>query len=211
MPTQTTTMNTRKQAVQKLKLAWPYIVTECRQVLGSELHYQAIVYHCLRLYGEVPLSQIGMNVKIGIIGPTSELLKKLDAKRHLDYQGMVEPIPDVCLFSSKVGSDWRRRNHDKTLVTLLLAIELKASERKNGRLRSGEIISDIEKLAAHCQEAKARDAGFIPVVMVIDTAPDESERMLLTSRDLAMAKAKELSVGFMYLSPTEEFSILPRV
>jgi hypothetical protein len=197
MPIQPGLMNTREQAKEKLNMAWPYIVDECRKVLGSELHYQAIVYHCLRQYGEVAIGQIGMNVKIGIINPKTEFYKSLDARRQMDYQGMVEPIPDVCLFMSKVGSDWRRRKHKKTLASLLLAIEIKASERRDGRLHSGEIIFDIKKLAALRQEAHGR---LLPVVMIIDTAKKMAERM--TPYDLlkTMEQAKEFDVALMYVS-----------
>lgn len=131
----------------KLKLiaAWPHIVTECRQVLGSELHYQAVVYHCLRAHAQVPLAQIGMNVKMMITSPVSDLFRELETKKHEDFRGGFEPIPDVCPFSPRVGADWRRRNNEVTLSSLLLAIEVKASERQNGRLRCGEIVNDIKK------------------------------------------------------------------
>ena len=78
------------------------MVAECRRVLGSELHYQAVIYYCLRLHGEVPLEQLGMNVKIWIDNPVSELFRKLDLKKHEDYRGSFEPIPDVCLVSTHV-------------------------------------------------------------------------------------------------------------
>lgn len=203
-------VNTPEHAVQKLVRAWPFIVAECRQVLGSELHYQAVVYHCLRRHGEVPLGQLGMNVKMWIDRPVSELFQKLDAKKHEDYGGGFEPIPDVCLFSPHVAADWRRRNRDKTMAALLLAIEIKASEREAKRLLPDEIIKDITKIAAHRQEAKARGSSFFPVMMVIDTAPDPSERMTSESLSESEAKAQELSVGFMYVSPSSEINTLRR-
>lgn len=61
-------MQTGMQAVDALKQAWPQIVAQSRAVLASELHYQAIIHHCLRMYGDVPHEQIGMNVKIWIPG-----------------------------------------------------------------------------------------------------------------------------------------------
>lgn len=196
-------METIQEASLKLIAAWPHIVTECRLAFGSELYYQAVVYHCLRVHGPVPASQLGMNVKMRIKNPVSDLFKKLDARKHKDFHGGFEPIPDVCLFSSCVGADWRRRNHEITLSSLLLAIEIKASERHNGRLRVGEIVDDIEKLSAHRQEAIARGSSFLPVMMVIDTAPEPAERMTpIGLRDSQLA-ARELAVGFMYVSPTD--------
>lgn len=201
-------MNTPEQAAIQLCRAWPHIVRECRQVLGSELHYQAIVYHCLRQYGEVAIGQIGMNVKMWIDDPISKLFQQLDAKKDKRFGGGFEPIPDVCLFSPEVASDWRRRKNEKTLAALLLAIEIKASERKGGRLRAGEICFDTMKLAAHRQEAEARGTTFLPVMMVIDTAPTLSERMTSTGLNEAMAKANELEVAFLYVSATQAINTL---
>ena len=197
-------MQTIHDATAALEAAWPEIVKQSREVLGSELFYQALVYHCLRSHGKVPIGQLGMNVKMRISNPVSPLFQKLDSKKHKDYQGAFEPIPDVCLFSPDVNADWRRRSRAKTLSSLLLAIEIKASERDKGRLRIGEIKTDIEKLAAHHEEARAQGYSFLPVVMVIDTAPDENERMTSQSLKTAQGLAAELAVGFMYLSPKNE-------
>jgi len=90
-----------------------------------------------------------MNVKMWIDNPVSELFRELDLKKHEDYRGGFEPIPDVCLFSPDVEADWQRRKCDKTLAALLLATEVRVSERNDGRLRYGEIIRDITKIAAH--------------------------------------------------------------
>lgn len=202
-------MQTIHDAAAALEAAWPEIVKQCREALGSELFYQALVYHCLRAHGQVPIGQLGMNVKMRISKPVSELFKQLDMRKHQDYRGGFEPIPDVCLFTSHVNADWRRRNRVKTLSSLLLAIEIKASEREKGRLRIGEIRSDIEKLAAHHEEARSKGYSFLPVVMVIDTATDKDERMTTKSLEEAQAIAAELAVGFMYLSPTTEIRTLP--
>jgi hypothetical protein len=76
-----------------------------------------------------------------------------------------------------------------------MATEVKASEPHDGRLRVGEIVQDIEKLAAHSQETKARDSSFLPVAMDKDSATDAAERMTPDSlRDL-QAAARELVVG----------------
>ena len=143
-----------------------------------------------------------MNVKMRIADPVSDLFKQLDARKHDDFRGGFEPIPDVCLFSSRVGANWRRRKREITLTSLLLAIEVKASERHKGRLRVGEIVKDIEKLAAHYQETKARGSSLLPVVMVIDTARDKIECMTTESLRDSQAAARELAVGFMYVSQT---------
>lgn len=201
-------VNSPEDAVQRLVRAWPFIVAECREVLGSELHYQAVVYHCLRHHGEVPLRQLGMNVKMWIENPVSELFRELDLKKHEDYRGGFEPIPDVSLFLPSVEADWRRRKRKETLASLILAIEVKASERNKGRLGPGEIIRDITKVAAHREEAKARGSSFSPVMMVIDTAKDLSERMTSESVSRSEARARELSVGFMYLSPSDDINTL---
>jgi len=201
-------MDTVQDATEKLLAAWPHIVTECRLALGSELYYQALVYHCLRTHGAVPARQLGMNVKMWIANPVSDLFKQLDAKKDQRFRGGFEPIPDVCLFSSLVAGDWRRRNREITLASLLLAIEIKASERHNGRLRCGEIIDDIFKLSAHRQEAQARGSTFLPVVMVIDTAPDAAERMTPESLVESQKVSSEFNVGFLYISPTDAICTL---
>lgn len=124
-------------------------------MLGSEQHYQAMVYHCLRLYGKVPLQQLAMNVKIWILHPTTEWFKQLDERKHPDYQGGFEPIPEVVLFSTGINKDWRRRNNGNTAKNILLAVEIKASERKGNRLRAGEISKDMKKLHALREEVRA--------------------------------------------------------
>ncbi len=179
-------------------------------MLASELHYQAMVYYCLRKEGRVPLGQIGMNVKMWIDSPVSDLFKLLDRKKHIDFQGGFEPIPDVCLFSSSVDGDWRRRKRKKTLSSLLVAIEVKASERKNGRLRSGEVINDIKKLAAHRAEAEARGSTFLPIMMVIDTAPEKVEQMTASSLAASEAAAQENGVEFLYVSKDKTINTLGR-
>ncbi|MBA2491650.1 MAG: hypothetical protein H0V34_08095 [Gammaproteobacteria bacterium] len=110
-----------------------------------------------------------------------------------------EPIPGV-LFSPDIAGDWRRRSSKSTLKALLLAIEIQASERAQSWLRSGEIMRDIEKLAAHVEEANARKTNFAPVMLVIDTAPDPVERMTHTGLKQSMNHAAALPVGFMYIS-----------
>ena len=196
-------MNNQTDAKGIFKKTWPHIVRECRQVLGSELHYQAMIYHCLRQTGKVPIDQIGMNVKMWIDHPKTKLFRMYDGEKHPDFQGGFEPIPDVVLFKPSVNRDWRRRNHENTLRKMLMTIEVKASERNEGRMRPGELISDIEKLEALRQEVRLRDASVVPVMLIIDTAPDEEERMVPGSLDQVCDFAKSVDVGLFYLSPKE--------
>lgn len=86
--------------------------------MGSELHYQAVIYHCLRSVGKVHPGQLGMNVKIWISDAVSDL-----------FRGGREPIPDLVIFSPDIAGDFRRRNYANTLRRMLLAAEIKVSER----------------------------------------------------------------------------------
>ncbi|MDP9485653.1 MAG: hypothetical protein M3Q49_07695, partial [Actinomycetota bacterium] len=95
-------MDNSRESVEILLKAWPTIVLECRATLGSELFYQAVVYHNLRQAG-APLLQIGMNVKMQIDEPVSKLFRELDLRKHEDFRGGFEPIPDVALFSPTVS------------------------------------------------------------------------------------------------------------
>lgn len=183
---------------------WPKIIEECRQVLGSELHYQAMLYHCFRNHGQVPIDQLGMNVKQWISPPTTQLFKKLNEKRHPSYQGGFEPIPDLAFFSPDIQGDWRRRNRENTLRHIIGAIEVKASERAKGRLGPKEITDDIEKLAAHREEVKHLGGDMAAIMMVIDTAPTENERMKNWSLDHAFTSANNEGVAMLYLSPDAE-------
>jgi hypothetical protein len=87
-------------------------------VLGSELHYHAMIYHSLRTVGNVPLGQLGMNVKMWIDDPVSELFLTLDRRKHQNYQGGFEPIPDVVIFNPSINLDWRRRNRKEILLNM---------------------------------------------------------------------------------------------
>lgn len=189
------------EALARLAKAWPLIVQECRQVLGGELHYQAVVYHCLRLAG-VPAKQLGMNVKQYITDPITADFKTRVARSHPDFQQGFEPIPDVVLFAPEVAGDWRRRRHEFTAQHMLAIIEVKASERAGSRLRLGEISSDIRKLAAHRDELAHRGFVVTPVMMVIDVAPETAERMTEAARERAKQHAIENAVSWMYCSPT---------
>lgn len=194
-------MKTQTDAQRALHRAWPLIVRECRQVLGSEQHYQAVVYHCLRTAARVPIKQLGMNVKMWIERPRAKFFRVLDVRKHEDYRGGFEPIPDVVFFAPAIRGDWRRRQCDETLKQMIGAIEIKASERDQNRLQKGEIIRDIEKLAAHRQEKKHRHhRGFYAAIMVIDTAPNEEERVTGDGLAAIESAAVAADVEFFYLS-----------
>ena len=79
-------------------------------MFGSELYYLAVLYHCLRMHGKVPPGQLGMNVKNYITAVVSEYFRKLNEETHPDYRGGFEPIPDVVIFRTGIGGDFRRRN-----------------------------------------------------------------------------------------------------
>lgn len=197
-------ITTTDDACQALASAWPIITRECRAVLAGELHYQAMVYHALRIAG-APLGQVGMNVKQMIRDPKTEVFQTLMGKRHEDYRAGVEPIPDVVLFAEGIAGDWRRRNSEATLQAMLLAIEIKASERDRRSLTYAEIRWDIRKMAAQRDEVSARyGRKFIPVMMVIDVAPQETERMSMAVRARCCELASELMVDWYYLGPEEE-------
>jgi hypothetical protein len=204
-------MKTQTGALSALMRAWPPFAAECRSVLGSELHYQALLYHRLRAHGRVPSTQLGMNVKIWITDVVSEYFRMLDERKHPEYRGGFEPIPDVVIFRPEINGDWRRRNREKTLRQMLMAIEVKASERKGSRLRAGEIVDDIFKLEALRIEARHRGADMLPAVVTIDTAPEANERMTPEARRLTETAARKREVCLLYVSPSEESKVLPDV
>ena len=199
------------EAVQALERAWPPFVAECRAELASELHYQAVLYHCLRTHGGVPPGQLGMNVKVWITGVVSEEFRRRDLRKAEGYRGGFEPIPDAVIFAPEVAGDFRRRNRENTLRSMLLAVEVKASEREGKRLRPGEIVEDVVKLEALGIEARHRGSDVLGAVVVVDTAPDAEERMTPHGRAEVEDAARERGVGIFYLSPAAETASTPRV
>lgn len=198
---------TPEEAYAAFSGAWKEISRECCEVLGSELHYQAMIYYALRAMGPVPRDQLGMNVKIWLKGARTSLYKKLDKLKHPDYQGGYEPIPDVAIFHEDINKDWRRRNYKETAKHLLLAVEVKASERELKRLYPAEIIRDIEKLNALRAELRWRGHHtIVPVMVVIDTAPEPEERMTEDSFKVVMEHATTLNVPLFYCGPTGCFA-----
>ncbi|WP_144037205.1 hypothetical protein [Sphingomonas sp. TZW2008] len=195
------------QAKQLVVRAWPQIVAETREQLGGELHYQAVAYHCLRQAG-VPARQMGMNVKQWIDAPISSLFQAWDQKKKEAFRGGFEPVPDIVLFKPEVAGNWQRRNAEATIANMLMAIEVKASERANGRLSVAEIVRDIAKLAAHREEIEHRGHAMTPVMMVIDVASDARERMRAKDVDYCAARAAEQQVGWMYVSPDADACVI---
>ena len=202
-------IETPETAREALEAAWPQIQEECLSVLGSELHYQAMIYHALRTSGNVPLRQLGMNVKQSIRETQTELFKARSLQNQPGYQEGFEPIPDVVIFSAAVDGDWRRRSASRTLRCMLAAIEVKASERAGKRLAPGEILGDIRKLAAHREEVQYLGTDFYPVMLVVDSAREPSERMTDYSLREARGVAQALSVEWRYLSPTDSHVLAP--
>lgn len=190
-----------------LQSAWPAIVEECRAVLGGELHYQAVIYHCLRNAG-CPRGQMGMNVKQFIEKPVTELFQKWEVSTNPAFSGGFEPIPDIVLFTPDIGGNWQRRNYENTLRHMRCAIEVKASERAKRRLTTGEIRSDIAKLAAHRDEALHLGGAMWPVMMVIDVATDPNEQMRESTITECAGYAVGENVAWLYASQTRSECLL---
>jgi len=131
-------------------------------------------------------------------------------KKRPEYQGGFEPIPDVVIFRPEIDGDWRHRNYENTLRQMLVAVEVRASERHLGRLTAHEVVNDIKKLDALRTEAtNKRGSDVVPAVVVVDTAPEARERMTPEARGEVEAAAREHMVCFFYLSPSEELMTLP--
>lgn len=194
-------MKTHQDSIQIFQRVWPHICSECREVLGSELHYQAMIYRCFREVGKVPVDQIGMNVKIWVDKPITSFFRTREYYKHKDFRGGIEPVPDIVLFSPEIDGDFRRRNNKNTFKYMLMAIEVKASERENSRLTPGEICEDIFKLEAFRKEARHRKKNFVPTMVVLDTAPIREERMTSQSMEIIISEAKKHNVGLFYFSP----------
>ena len=127
----------QEHARAALARAWPTISRECLAVLGSELHYQAMIYFALRTAGAVPVTQLGMNVKQWIPDVQTDLFKKFDLAKHEGFHGGFEPLPYVVIFSPTVEGAWRRSQREKTLSSMPLSIEDKAPDRAGAVLRRG--------------------------------------------------------------------------
>jgi hypothetical protein len=161
-----------------------------------------------------------MNAKIWIEPVTTEYFINLDKQHAEGYGGGYERIPDVVIFRPEIEGDFRRRNNENTLRQMLLAVEVKASERHLGRLTAREIVDDIKKLdalrteARHKKDSKKdleKDSDLVPAIVVVDTAPEAREWMTPESRSEAEAAAREQGDCLFYVSPSEESVLLPSV
>ncbi|HIP49160.1 MAG TPA: hypothetical protein EYG92_09385 [Lutibacter sp.] len=122
-------------------------------------------------------------------------------KKHINFREGQEIIPDITIFNENVKSDFRRRNYKNTLKETIYSLEIKASERENGRLQRNEIKIDIIKLKSQFTETKLKHKKEIGIgIMVIDTAPKESEKMKKDTLDEVTEFAKENGVDFWYCS-----------
>lgn len=65
------------------------------------------------------------------------------------------------------------------------------------RLRAGEIIKDIEKLAVHRDEVRHRGSDMAPVMLVVDTAPLATERMRAEALAASEDAARSLGVALL--------------
>ena len=74
-------MNSIDDAIRSIRVAWPGIIDDCCEVLGSELHYQAMIYHRLRTDGQIPVAQLGMNVPMYLANPVTPYFQDLIEKR----------------------------------------------------------------------------------------------------------------------------------
>jgi hypothetical protein len=192
-------------------------VDECRAVLGSELHYQAMLYHCLRVQGRVPREQLGMNVKMMVHDAITEVFIEWTEKHAAGYQGGgFAPFPDVVIFAPEFKGDWRRLGAGGTHAPaesahlhILAELELKASERKDP-IAPEEVHHEVMKLAGHREEVASvyRGLGVPPVqpyqaVVIVDTAPERSERMTEAALTQVRNEAKSMGVAFFYISPEQ--------
>jgi len=124
----------------------------------------------------------------------------LDSQKHEDFQGGYELIPDIVLSSPGVEGDFGRRTRENPLRHMLMAIEVKSSERENARLKPGEIIRDLEKLTAFQNEASIRRPCFLPTMIIVGTAPEENENMRPRSLEEVAYQAEKRNVGLFYLN-----------
>ncbi|WP_157593697.1 hypothetical protein [Pontibacter actiniarum] len=176
--------------------------SECRLILASELHYQAMLYHHLRQTGGIPFNQLGMNVKTTIPCVQNSFLHQRSLTRHANYQNAdIEIIPDITVFTQEINYDWRRRNFTNTLKETLYSLEVKASERHRGRLQQKEIETDIQKLVAQREETERIHNRRIGVGMfIIDVAPDTRERMKVVTLNYLSELARQQDVDLWYLN-----------
>ncbi|MBP1840442.1 hypothetical protein [Formosa algae] len=205
-------MTSKIEIQNSIHNSYSTIVNECRTVLGSELHYQAMVYSILRTKGKVPISQIGMNVKTCIENCQTEFLQERIRKKNIKFQSIdLEIIPDISVYEKSINSDWRRRNFKNTLKKTLYSLEIKASERHYNRLVFSEIKNDLFKLKAQYEETKIKFGKLIGIgMLIIDTAPKCEERISKSTLKQSIDIAKELNIDIWYFNQDEVIEYLAK-
>jgi hypothetical protein len=145
-----------------------------------------------------------MNVRIKFYNPVNKDFIERSNSRKEEYRGVHEVIPDLVIYDPDVRGKWQRRMADGTVRSILVTMEMKCSERKQGRLQQGEIEKDLKKLVALREEAQARSKQILPVMFIVDTAVDHEERMRQSVLQNIIQKAKLLNIGLLYLPPKPE-------
>ncbi len=197
---------------QAISSCFEMVVSECRLILASELHYQAMLYHHLRHTGGIPFNQLGMNVKTTITNVQNPFLLQKSFLRNAKFQSAdIEIIPDITVFTQDINHDWRRRNFANTLKETVYSLEVKASERHKGRLQQKEIETDILKLVAQREETERLFRRRIGVgVFIIDVAPDLDERMKASTLGFLIELAKDQEVDLWYFNQESQLEVLAK-
>lgn len=130
---------------------------------------------------------------------------------ELHYQAMVyHALRSIGVPVTQLGMNVKQMITEVVSARAMrLAIEVKASERANSRLSAREISGDLQKLAAHREEVVHRGSDFMPVMMIVDVAALETERM--TTSDLAKCRelARRLGVALLHVSQTADYADIP--
>ncbi len=202
-----------EEVKQTISNCFNLVVTECRLILASELHYQAMLYYHLRHTGGIPFNQLGMNVKTTITNVQNPFLLQKSFLRNTNYQSAdIEIIPDITVFSQEINHDWRRRNFANTLKETLYSLEVKASERHKGRLQQKEVETDILKLVAQREETRRLFNRRIGVGMfIVDVAPDPGERMKAPILEALIELTRQQEVDLWYFNQESQVEALGKV
>ena len=148
--------------------------------------------------------------KTTISNVSSPFLKERILKKNEKYQSFgIEIIPDISFFRTDINGDWRRRNHINTFKETLYSLEIKASERANGRIAYSEIETDLLKLKAQTEETERQHNRKIGAgLMIIDVAPKMEERITVNSLNRIKALSKPHAIDLWYFSQDQQLEIL---
>jgi len=147
---------------------WEKFYPATRQVFGSELSYQALLYHTILEHTSDPRNvnfrSVALNVKIGIYKPLTHKAREKAKESAEGYQDYFGCIPDLVVFKNGFHGNHKRANGVRNLLWAEMLFELKVNERtvhnentdesRTGRIRPGEIIEDIDKLVILREEAE---------------------------------------------------------